>query len=207
MSRSDTRRTHWDAVHGDRAPQQLSWYQSSPETSLGLIREVAAVDDALIDVGGGSSTLVDALLTAGHTNLSVLDVSPRALEHARVRLGPRAAAVTWITADATTVELPGSYRIWHDRAVFHFLVDHDDREAYLDRLRRHLLPGGWLILASFGPEGPERCSGLPVQRYDAPALESLLGDGFRLDAVVPEVHTTPAGRSQSFLYCRFRRVS
>jgi hypothetical protein len=115
--------------------------------------------------------------------------------------------VTWIAADATSVELPSSYRIWHDRAVFHFLIDHDDREAYLDRLRHRLLRGGWLILASFGPDGPERCSGLPVQRYDAPTLESLLGEGFRLEAVVPEVHTTPAGRSQSFLYCRFRRAS
>jgi SAM-dependent methyltransferase len=207
MSRSDARRTHWDTVHSDRAPEQLSWYQASPEVSLRLIREVAAGDDALIDVGGGSSTLVDALLAAGHTNLSVLDVSPRALDLARAHLGSAGSAVTWIAADATSVELPSSYRIWHDRAVFHFLIDHDDREAYLDRLRHRLLRGGWLILASFGPDGPERCSGLPVQRYDAPTLESLLGEGFRLEAVVPEVHTTPAGRSQSFLYCRFRRAS
>ncbi|MGD8643989.1 MAG: class I SAM-dependent methyltransferase [Chromatiales bacterium] len=207
MSRSDARRTHWDTVHSDRAPEQLSWYQASPEVSLRLIREVAADDDALIDVGGGSSTLVDALLAAGHTNLSVLDISPRALDLARARLGSAGWAVTWIAAHATSVELPSSYRIWHDRAVFHFLIDHDDREAYLDRLRHRLLRGGWLILASFGPDGPERCSGLPVQRYDAPTLESLLGEGFRLEAVVPEVHTTPAGRSQSFLYCRFRRAS
>lgn len=200
------RKQHWEAVYRSKDPTQVSWFQPSPRLSLQLIRDSGLPRDAaLIDLGGGASRLVDTLLEEGYTDLTVLDISGAALAEARRRLGAAAAGVRWIEADATSVELPGRYALWHDRAVFHFLTDPRERAAYLERLRRHLAPGGALIIATFAPDGPERCSGLPVQRYDERGLAQTLGPGLRLEAVCREVHTTPAGAAQSFVYCRFRR--
>jgi ubiquinone/menaquinone biosynthesis C-methylase UbiE len=196
--------THWEAVYRDRAAEEVSWFQPSPELSLALIEAAGMPREApLIDVGGGASRLVDRLLEAGYRNISVLDISAAALEQSRARLGAAAAAVRWLQADITRTELPDRYRLWHDRAVFHFLVGAQARAAYLQRLERHLAPGGQAIIATFSPDGPERCSGLPVQRYSAQSLAQTLGGRFRLLESRQELHTTPAGVEQAFVYCRF----
>lgn len=200
------RKDHWEEVYRTKSADEVSWFQPSPTISLELIRGSGLPRDAaLIDVGGGASRLVDALLDEGYSDLTVLDIAGSALARSRERLGSRAAAVEWLEADATTVALPKRYDLWHDRAVFHFLTSAEDRAAYLERLGRHLAPGGCVIVATFALDGPESCSGLPVQRYSQETLTQTLDSGLALEAVVPEVHTTPAGKTQSFVYCRFRR--
>ncbi|WP_455384144.1 class I SAM-dependent methyltransferase [Acidihalobacter prosperus] len=199
---------HWEAVYRDKTAEEVSWFQPSPELSLALIDAAGVPRQApLIDVGGGASRLVDRLLEAGYGNVSVLDISSAALEQSRTRLGAAADAVRWLQADITRAELPGRYRLWHDRAVFHFLVDAPARAAYLERLERHLEPGGQAIIATFAPDGPERCSGLPVQRYSARSLSRTLGERFRLIESREELHTTPAGVVQAFVYCRFEHAT
>jgi ubiquinone/menaquinone biosynthesis C-methylase UbiE len=198
---------HWEGVYRDKSAEEVSWFQPSPELSLALIDAAGVPREApLIDVGGGASRLVDTLLEAGYGKVSVLDISVAALDQSRARLGAAAAAVHWLRADITRAELPARYRLWHDRAVFHFLVDAPARAAYLERLERHLEPGGQVILATFSPEGPERCSGLPVQRYSAQSLAQTLGERFRLLESTKELHTTPAGVEQAFVYCRFEHA-
>ncbi|MEJ2654441.1 MAG: class I SAM-dependent methyltransferase [Acidihalobacter sp.] len=198
---------HWEGVYRDKCAEEVSWFQPSPELSLALIDAARMPREApLIDVGGGASRLVDRLLEAGYGKVSVLDISAAALDQSRARLGAAAAAVHWLRADITRAELPARYRLWHDRAVFHFLVDAPARAAYLERLERHLEPGGQVILATFSPEGPERCSGLPVQRYSAQSLAQTLGERFRLLESTQELHTTPAGVEQAFVYCRFEHA-
>lgn len=195
---------HWETVYRDKTAEEVSWFQPSPELSLTLIDAAGVPRQApLIDIGGGASRLVDRLLEAGYSNVSVLDISAAALEQSRTRLGVAADAVCWLQADITRAELPARYRLWHDRAVFHFLVDAQARAAYLERLERHLEPGGQAIIATFSPDGPERCSGLPVQRYSAQSLSQTLGERFRLIESREELHTTPAGVVQAFVYCRF----
>lgn len=196
--------SHWEAVYREKADDAVSWFQPSATRSLALIEAAGtAHEEPLVDVGGGASRLVDGLLAAGYRDVSVLDISAAALERSRARLGPAAAAVHWLQADITTVELPARYRLWHDRAVFHFLVDAAPRAAYLERLERHLEPGGQAIIATFALDGPERCSGLPVQRYDEESLARTLGPNFRLLETMTERHATPAGAEQAFVYCRF----
>ena len=202
-----TGKAHWEKVYKSRAMDEVSWYQPHLDVSLGLIE--AAVPDrggAIIDVGGGEATLVDDLVARGYRDVSVLDISPAAIEAARDRLGPSAASVRWITGDITDVELEaGRYDLWHDRAVFHFLTRAEDRAAYVRQVGRAVRPGGHVIVATFGPEGPETCSGLDVVRYDAGALHGEFGPKFRLLDSVTEVHQTPWGTPQQFLYC-FCRV-
>ncbi|ATJ82453.1 class I SAM-dependent methyltransferase [Halomonas beimenensis] len=198
---------HWDALYREKGPDRVSWYQPHLATSLQMI-EAAAPDrgTAIIDVGGGESTLVDDLLARGYRDLTVLDISPRALEVTRRRLGAAAEGVTWRVADITEADLPaGRYGLWHDRAVFHFLTTTDERTAYVRQLRSSLKPGGHLVIATFGPQGPTRCSGLEVVRYDAAALRAELGPGFELIGDRLETHHTPDGRPQAFLYAHFRR--
>jgi SAM-dependent methyltransferase len=155
-------------------------------------------------VGGGQSTLVDDLLAAGYRDVTVLDISPEAVNACKKRLGP-AASVTWLADDITTVELPASrYDIWHDRAVFHFLTREEDRRAYVERCARATNPGGHVIVATFGPQGPQKCSGLDVVRYEAGALHSEFGRQFRLLDSRIENHQTPWGTDQHFLYCLCR---
>lgn len=198
------RQQHWDRVYSRKLVDEVSWYQASAAQSLALIARCGLDRDApIIDIGGGASVLVDELLALGYRDLSVLDVSARAIELAAARLGARAAGVHWRLSDITEFRPERLYSLWHDRAVFHFLTEAGDRHAYQMNLRQAMRPGGWVIIATFGLDGPSQCSGLDVVRYDAEALCGELGDDFRLQDVEREHHATPAGARQSFIYCRF----
>ncbi len=197
---------HWDAVYGSKTFSEVSWYEPHPRKSLELIgRAGIELRDALIDVGGGASLLVDDLLAAGYADLTVLDVSATVLAKLRERLGANASRVTLLHQDVTAFEPQRRYTLWHDRAVFHFLIERADRERYRDALCRALRPDGHLVIATFGPSGPERCSGLPTIRYDEKTLAAELGPEFRLMESSLSVHQTPWNASQQFLHCRFVR--
>lgn len=199
-------KTHWDSVYRSRAPEQVSWYQAHPQRSAAMIERAAeSAGTGIIDVGGGASTLVDFLIARGYEDLTVLDVSGEAITRAKRRLGERAARVTWIEADVTRFEPMRTWDVWHDRAVFHFLIDAPSRAAYRAALYTALRPGGQIVIATFGPHGPQRCSGLEVRRYEPQALHAELGAGLELLESSTELHLTPAGAEQQFVYCRFRR--
>lgn len=201
-----TGRAHWDAVHGTKAPEEVSWYQAKPETSLRLIaRTQKGPRASIIDVGGGASRLVDLLLDAGYERLTVLDISPVALAMARARLGSRASLVTWLADDVTAWAPVGQFDIWHDRAVFHFLVGTEARRSYVAAMTAALRQGGQAILGTFASDGPERCSGLPVARYEPDTLADELGPWLRLVESLHEDHLTPTGKVQRFQYSRFVR--
>jgi len=200
---------HWETVYRTKAPDAVSWYRPHLDTSLALI-ERAAPDRgaAVLDVGGGASTLVDDLLARGYRDLGVLDISAAALNVARERLGEAADKVTWLAANLLDAPLPQArYDLWHDRAVFHFLTEAEQRAHYLRQLTHALKPGGHAVLATFGPQGPLKCSGLDTVRYDAGELARVLGDGFALVDSTLECHATPSGTTQPFLYALFRRTS
>lgn len=200
---------HWDRVYAGRQTQQLTWYQPHAGRSLRLIAQTGAPRCAtIVDIGGGASMLVDDLLREGYTSLTVLDVSAAALAAARSRLGEQARAVTWIEADVTQVDLPSAaYDIWHDRAVFHFLTEATQRQAYRAALLRALRPGGHAVIATFAEDGPEKCSGLPVVRYSPAELNAELGNAFTLVQYEREEHHTPTGAAQRFVYGLFRRAA
>jgi ubiquinone/menaquinone biosynthesis C-methylase UbiE len=195
--------THWENVYGTKAPDQVSWFRPHLEMSLSLIERSTANRSAhIIDVGGGESTLVDDLLARGYANLTVLDISPSAIDVTKKRLRGLKDRVEWIVADITTMNLPANtYDIWHDRAVFHFLTKADDRDAYVRNVRNSVKPGGHVIVSTFGPEGPAKCSGLEVQRYDSESLHGEFGRRFRLIDSFKELHETPFGTRQQFVYC------
>jgi len=194
---------HWDRVYGGRAPEQMSWYRPHLEHSLSLIEQARLPADAgIIDVGGGASTLVDDLLDHGYTRITVVDISAKATAPARERLGARAASVTWLTGDITRLELPvREFDFWHDRAVFHFLREEEARVRYVAAVQRALKPGGHVAVATFGPTGPEHCSGLEVMRYSADDIHGQFGRAFRKLSSFTEVHQTPGGTEQEFVYC------
>jgi len=196
-------KAHWEHIYATKAPTQVSWYQQHPRCSLRLIQRAGIrPTDPMIDVGGGASTLVDDLLTAGFQSLTILDISATALQLARQRLGAHADAVTWIEADITQTALPAhSYALWHDRAVFHFLTRPADRQRYITTLRRTIQPGGHVIVATFAPDGPQQCSGLDVVRYTPESLHGQFGRGFELVESISESHQTPWGAEQKFMYC------
>lgn len=198
--------THWESVYGKKKVDEVSWYRPHLERSLDFIaRAGLARDAAIIDVGGGASTLVDDLLDRGVTDVTVLDISAKAIEAAKQRLGARAGGVHWLVGDITTLELPAAgYDFWHDRAVFHFLREPANRARYVAAARRALRPGGHIVVATFGPAGPERCSGLDVVRYSGDQLHGEFGAGFRKVESVTEVHSTPSGNEQQFVYCYCR---
>jgi SAM-dependent methyltransferase len=200
-------KTHWEAVYGSKAPTELSWYQAQPTRSLELLHQLGVgPSTAIIDVGGGASTLADALLDQHLGTLTVLDISATALEHAKARLGPRHSAVVWIEADITHADLgEGAYDVWHDRAVFHFLTDAEDRRRYVDAAARALRHGGTALIATFSPHGPTRCSGLDVMRYDAELLAREFGSEFVLERSLDDVHHTPSGSAQAFTFTVMRR--
>jgi trans-aconitate methyltransferase len=199
----DERKQHWESVYQQKSADEVSWFQIHPEYSLDLIRAAGvAKNQPVIDVGGGAAHLVDTLLDAGYADVTVLDIAATALEQAKTHLGTRAAQATWLESDVTAFIPPKPYAMWHDRAVFHFLTDAGDRAKYLAVLRRALPAGGHLIIATFAPDGPERCSNLPVERYDADKLQAVLGNEFRLLETRSEEHRTPAGKVQHFLYFR-----
>ena len=199
-------KTHWEKVYTTKAPDQLSWYRPHLETSIVLIeRSVSDPSASIIDIGGGESTLVDDLLARGFQNVTVLDVSQAAIDATKQRLGQVAGRVQWVTADITGVQLhPAAYDVWHDPAVFHFLTAPEQRAAYVRQVARSVKAGGHVIVSTFGPEGPTKCSGLDVVRYDAEALHEEFGTRFRLVESSKELHETPFGTIQQFLYCYCR---
>ena len=198
-----SKKQHWENVYQTKSSTDVSWYTPHLERSLELIGRAAhGPDTRIIDIGGGASTLVDDLLERGYRALTILDLSEQALMLASARLGSRASGVTWLVADVTSAELPEAhFDVWHDRAVFHFLTDGDARRRYVDNVKRAVEPGGHVIVATFGPKGPERCSGLDVVRYEPDALHSEFGAAFRKVDSMHEVHTTPWGAEQEFVYC------
>lgn len=201
------RKAHWERVYRDKRSEETSWHQDHPQASMELIEHSrVAVGEPIIDVGGGASRLVDHLLSRGFTDLSVLDLSARALDQARARLGSDASRIRWIEADVTAFEPQRCFQLWHDRAAFHFLTDAEERQGYRAALDAGLAPGGWLVLAAFAPDGPARCSGLEVVRYDAAGLSAELGPGFELVEESRERHLTPLGKEQRFGFYRFRRL-
>lgn len=205
---SEERRSHWQQVYGEKTSTEVSWYQPVPEKSLQLIESTGVGrTEPILDVGGGASTLVDHLLRDGHEDLSVLDISARALDQSRARLGKAATNVTWIESDITEYEPDRSYAIVHDRAVFHFLVESADRDKYLDVVCRALQPRANFVLATFGPAGPLRCSGLEIRRYGIDELQDLLAARFELCNHEREQHKTPTRSTQQFLYSLWRARS
>ena len=201
------RQQHWDRIYQAKAEGDVSWFETIPAVSLRLIEAAGLTrETCVLDVGGGDSHLIDQLTARGLHCLAVLDVSPAALERAKTRLGDAAGVPIWITADVTGEWTLKPMDIWHDRAVFHFLIDAQDRTRYVQHLRETLKRDGSAIIATFAPDGPDMCSGLPVRRYSPGTLAAELGDGFRLIESVPHLHRTPRGTSQSFQYSRFGRV-
>ena len=196
---------HWESVYRKRDPAQASWYQAEATLSLALIRNAAPPWAVVLDVGGGSSTLVDGLLATGYHGVTVLDISSAALDHARRRLGDAAHEVNWMVADILTAVLPDhGVDVWHDRAVFHFLTSATDRERYVSQVKGAMRAGGVVLVATFADDGPTRCSGLPVERYSAGELHGQFGPDFRLIASRREEHVTPQGVVQAFVYCLCR---
>ena len=203
------RREHWEQVYASKPSERLGWYKPHLQTSLEWISAMGLDRGApVIDVGGGASTLVDDLLELGYTSITVLELAAPALELIKARLGRRSSSVTWICGDITESDLPdNAFELWHDRAVFHFLTEVEDRERYCENLRRALRPGGHVIIGTFAPEAPPKCSGLPVQRYDLDTLRETLGSDFELQQHSKELHVTPGGVAQMYLYCEFRLAS
>lgn len=202
-----SRKEHWESVYSSKATDEVSWFQGRAERSMQFI-EASGVprDAAIIDVGGGASVLVDELLARRYTDITVLDLSAAALDAARQRMGKLATRVSWLEADITEASLePEAFDLWHDRAVFHFLVSSEDRLKYVRNMRKAVKPGGHVIIATFAEDGPLKCSGLPVMRYSSTELASELGDGFTLIDDEKETHETPFGTTQRFTWCWFRR--
>jgi len=198
--------SHWDKVYTEKASDAVSWYAPHLDKSLTLIERTAASKDAaIIDVGGGEATLIDDLLVRGYRDLSMLDISQAAIDACKARLSSAAANIHWLTADITQVDLPSQrYDVWHDRAVFHFLTEAWQREAYVRQVIRAMRPGGNVIVATFGPEGPLSCSGLETVRYDSDGLHGEFGERFKLVESAIELHETPFGSTQQFLYCYYK---
>lgn len=197
--------SHWERVYATKAPTEVSWFRPHLETSLALIEHVAGDRSAsIIDVGGGESTLVDDLIGKGYLNVTVMDISRTAIEHAKKRVGSASSKAVWLVADVTNTELPvHAYDVWHDRAVFHFLTKPEQRLAYVRQVANAVKPGGHVIVGTFGLEGPVKCSGLDAVRYDVDSLQAQFGSRFRLIESVTELHHTPFGATQQFLYCCF----
>ncbi len=195
---------HWESVYRSKRPDQVSWFRPHLDASLAMIERASGGDRAaeIIDVGGGAATLADDLVQAGYRGITVLDISETALNVAKLRLAESSKAIRWVCASVLDCDLPArSLDVWHDRAVFHFLTDPADRQRYVHKVCHLMRPGGHVIVATFGPEGPTRCSGLDTVRYDASALHEQFGTGFELVESSIEVHNTPSGTAQQFIYC------
>ncbi|MCB1052695.1 MAG: class I SAM-dependent methyltransferase [Acidobacteria bacterium] len=209
MAENKANKQHWDDVYHRRSADALSWFQAHAERSLSIVQTLSISKQAkVIDVGGGASTFVDDLLKQGYSNISVLDLSSTALEVSKRRLGDLASQVKWIEGDILQASLPKqAFDLWHDRAVFHFLTRESDRKRYIQSVVECVKPGGYVIVATFAPDGPEFCSGLPVMRYGADELHSEFGSVFELVGHEEEQHHTPGGSVQSFVYCYCKSVS
>lgn len=203
---ASNRKHHWNEVYQKKNPEELTWFQPRPETSLDLIRRAGLGPEShIIDVGGGTSLLTRILLQEGFRRISVLDISDRALDLAKARIGDQAADLEWFESDITSFEPPHRWDLWHDRAVFHFLTGEEDRTAYCRAMNASVGPGGHVVIASFALDGPTRCSGLEVIRYSPESLGAVLGEEYRLRRTVVEEHVTPSGGTQSFVYTWFQR--
>ena len=201
------RKKHWGDVYQEKSPSELSWYQKEPKLSLELIRCTnVASNDAIIDVGGGASVLVDYLSKESFTNLTVLDISENAIAMAKKRLGDTAKSIEWIVSDITQFDTSQKFSLWHDRALFHFLTDPSDREIYVKALIKAIRTEGHLIIATFATGGPEKCSGLEIVQYDSEKMIAELGDNFSLVEERKEIHITPAKKEQEFIFFHFLRV-
>lgn len=199
---------HWEKVYAEKTPEEVSWYQSSPNLSLKMIATTQlSLTDPIIDIGCGASTLLDHLVTLGYSDITVLDISKTALSCAQKRLGEAGKNIRWEEANICAFKPQHSYILWHDRAVFHFLTDPGERAQYLQVLNSSLAPGGYVILATFALDGPEKCSGLPVQRYSSELLKQTLGGSYQPLLQDQEIHRTPAGREQKFIYTLFKKSS
>ncbi len=196
---------HWERLYTTRPESELSWHQDEPRLSLDLISELAQPGSCVIDIGGGSSVLAGRLIER-RFSCAVLDISEAALNRAKESVGSNADQIQWIVSDVTAAPELGTVDVWHDRAVFHFLTNSDDRKRYLDLAERTVRVGGHLIIAAFALDGPEKCSGLPVERYDGQKLAAELGPGFALRRELRELHITPSGSTQRFTYAAFERV-
>ncbi|MDB5609985.1 MAG: hypothetical protein JWP25_6885 [Bradyrhizobium sp.] len=202
-----SRKVHWENVYSTKGEKEVSWFQENPAPSLELIVLAGlSADAAIIDIGGGASRLVDVLVERKIGQITVLDLSATALDAAKERLGDRGAGVKWVVADVTTWEPSQTYDLWHDRAAFHFLTDASDRSAYVGHLKRAVRSGGYVIIGTFALDGPERCSGLPIMRYDAGILGKVLGADFELMDARRHDHATPWGAVQRFQFSTFRRA-
>lgn len=203
-----SRKTHWENVYTTKGEKEVSWFQESPAPSLELMALAGLSSDAaIVDIGGGASRLVDALVERKFGQITVLDLSAAALDAAKERLGDRGAGVEWVVADVTSWEPSQIYDLWHDRAAFHFLTDTSDRSAYVRHLKKAVRSGGHVIIGTFAPDGPERCSGLPILRYDAGTLGAVLGGDFELTDSRRHDHITPWGAVQRFQFSTFRRAA
>ena len=198
---------YWEKVYAEKDEDDLSWTQRTPVSSTPMIHRCGlSAADPIVDVGGGTSRLSNELRGLGYRDITVLDISEQALARTRERLGDRANEIEWIARDVTAWQPTRTYKLWHDRAVFHFLTDAEHRQSYLDALHAGVAADGFFIVATFAPDGPERCSGLPVQRYGAEDFAALLGENWVLEEAEREEHVTPGGRVQPFTWCRFRRA-
>ncbi|PSL42523.1 methyltransferase family protein [Chitinophaga niastensis] len=201
------RKTHWETVYTNKQPNEMSWTQEIPETSLHFIQSLQLPSDtAILDIGGGDSKLVDHLLAAGYTDITVLDISEKAIEKAQQRLGAAAGKVKWIVADINDFTPEHNYGLWHDRATFHFLTTTAAQEHYLAAARKAVAPGGYAVIGTFSLQGPEKCSGLPVQRYSGDSLAITWQHGFEKMNCAAVVHTTPFNTTQHFTFCSFMRT-
>ena len=200
---------HWEEIYSTRSSKQIGWYAPHLVTSIKWISELdITTEDPIIDVGGGVSTLVDDLLVTGHKKLTVLDLSEKAISLTKKRLGGLSSSVTWLQGDVTQFELPLRYfKLWHDRAVFHFLIDPEQQQRYKDALLKTLKVDGYFIIGTFDLEAPPQCSGLPVQRYTSEILCNRFGKEFQLKRHQHEIHRTPSGMEQAYVYCLFQRTA
>jgi SAM-dependent methyltransferase len=202
------RQTHWDQIYERKQSHEVSWFQPVPQTSLDLFKQYnVSVHDSIIDIGGGDSLLVDHLLDAGYTNITVLDISHAAIDRARARLQGRADQVTWIVSDIIDFAPSQTYDCWHDRATFHFLTDELEVEKYLSIARESLRANGLLILGTFSEQGPNKCSGIPIRQYSEETMTALLTLFFQKIKCISVEHKTPADTMQSFIFCSFRKVN
>lgn len=200
------RKTHWEGIYATKAPEDVSWFQPVPSTSLSFLEQAnVPLTAKIIDIGGGDSLFADHLLDAGYTNVTVLDISGKAIERAQQRLGEKAAAVTWIVSDAAVFRPTETYDFWHDRAAFHFMTKEQDIANYCDVLSRGVKPGGVFVVGTFAENGPEKCSGISVKRYSEASLTAQFSRDFKKTHCTYVDHRTPFGTTQSFVFCSFTR--
>jgi ubiquinone/menaquinone biosynthesis C-methylase UbiE len=199
-------KAHWENIYNTKLPTEMSWYQKYPSLSLKLIKTSGIeAKHSIIDVGGGTSLLVDSLLEKGFKRLAVLDISHSALDIAKSRLGTRAENVKWYEADATEFQPPKQFDLWHDRAVFHFLTDEEAQRKYVEVLKRTLVSGGYLVISTFAIDGPKKCSGRDTVKYEVSSMSAKLGGEFRLLEFLDELHITPGKKEQKFTYFLYKR--